>query len=1359
MSNAFIGGNHSLLRVLFILVLFMAAFSGNAFAGDKIYINPHDDLQKWPIFVYGVGDIIQSVLISIRDVVDSSGFITLTLTMTMLGFLFLMFKSLEEIKPGVIVSFFVGIWVFSYFLNTAKVDVIIYDQYNHAGGGAQHLLVDDVPAIVGVPISFISSSVHSLQKMISDKLMMPDTTTPYSSFAVSSVGYNFLGSIIRDSTKIRITNPNIKASFDEYFAQCVLYAEYSGNLNPATLLTTDDILGAIKLTTKSRYVKFYDPNTGDVSLKTCADAYTQLESYFTRATVKKKMVEKNVPAINFSGLGIAPTSALASAYSVIGASGSGGNIAVQNALINSINGAYSHSAALTGSNELSLAINTEQAKTSQTTGWLTGAAVFSDMVVYLLGGLQALVFALMPIVITLAVLPGFGLKLVGSVIKIVLWLALWPLGLEIVNYLGVFAQAQQYSPYISGTNGVSIGTQLGLKESTAKLSMVFSLIATIVPMLLYSIINKGEMAMTEALSKGLGTDLGKAAGAAAAKGDVAYDVWNSNNVSSGSYNTAHQITGGSKGVTIDNAWGQGSFTDNKSSLFKQRDMNNPMDTPKFEAKSAISESGGDQRSVMTAKASSVIKQHVDSEAAQKLEQWGVGATNSSAFNKAQSLSDLASVASARASQASIKSGVNNKVYVGHKESKQWKQEAEAGFHKSYNLFRSLGAVSAGGRILGSKLIEGLKGVSSADKKLLSSFSGQDARVAAAALVTRSLMEGRLQALSSSNLSDEEKAKAAQQIVSDSVATGMQMAHSGDDKASSDEKKFKKSDDFLSDMKNFVTSDKFINGLGTAASVVGTALMFAPGLGTLFGAGLRGMGALSKAYLAARASSKFIKGFQSTEKASALARRLNKGARHRVEEKGKGSPKRHSPSRAKKFFRAAKAASGMALPDLRFKGGVGVGTSQGEEIGDGTDFNHGVENSDSSSEKAEGGTSTKDEKGLNNSLSRQVNWLLNNGYNESTLKSELNSFGLSLNKTDGKTYGVDYTKSKTVTYGQSINGRVFDNMVPAGAFDADAIRATVKEQIGQHDQQTDGASLTPEQREALRQGGQKAKRVDVNEVVLNDKEKAAYKAAATAKGPEEQKFMNNFNQNRRQVLSTLVKGSDGLVSAIKKVNQDRSAQNVASTVKGLPILKDLSSLIGGMAPRDYQAKSDAIVGELNQMTVFGAGKDNDLQRGKFAFMDDQNNPVFAVKDSSGSYFGTYNPELNSFEKTGMSVNESYAKGVKVIAKTDSGGREIVSPLGSLGGRAFYKNEDNDVMVGSQNGLSKVENGSDLIYSLLSDENGGSMRAISLGKYGGQNYYENDSGELMVQTNTGVSRVNNTSEELVVRSHLGLSGMNR
>lgn len=542
---------------LVYLISFLSIFLSSSVLGASEQIKLYDGNTEelWTIYVYGIGNVIFDVFNVLNLIVDDSEFITITITIALIGLLVAGWKYSEKFDPKILLGYFFGILIISYGIQGAKSDILIIDQYSSQGLGTTEYKVTEVPAIVAVPISLISSGIHEIQSLFSDAVSIPgNASVTYSNFSVGNKGFDFLSKILSSSQNIKITDPSLLGTFNEYFNQCVMYELYLGNIKTSTIFSSDNLLDTLKVSTASRYSQVTN-TTGGVEMMTCLDTYNYIKEEMTVNSMI--FANRSMSNISINSLGILPTSSLAAAYQAVGASTANGtNIATQNAIINAINGAYAQAAAATGTNDLTMAINTEQAKNAQFAGWATGAEVFSSVVVYLLGGIQALLFAILPLVLILSAIPSLGLKMLGNVFRMVLWLSLWPLGLEIVNFLSLSVSAPYYNQYTT-TAGVTLGSTSGMTDATSKFTLVFSLISTMVPVLLYQLVNKMDLGLSEVLSRGSGAAAGAAAGAATVKGDVSYDSWRSNTTTAGKFDTAFQLTGGNQGSIIHNSANQG----------------------------------------------------------------------------------------------------------------------------------------------------------------------------------------------------------------------------------------------------------------------------------------------------------------------------------------------------------------------------------------------------------------------------------------------------------------------------------------------------------------------------------------------------------------------------------------------------------------------------------------------------------------------------------------------------------------------------------------------------------------------------------------------------------------------------------
>jgi len=1244
--------NNKILSILILTIAFLASGSAIAWTGgeDKIFIDPSEETKMWSIYVYGVGDVVKEVLIATKMLTTSDDFITFTMVVILIGLFITASRFAVEMDGRRIVGFFFGIVFFSYALVGAKVDVVVSDQYNHSGG-PQNYVVQDVPAVVGLPISFITTGINKLQVLFSQALSMPGGGINYSDYSVAGKGFNFLGSIVKDSQSIQITNPNVKASFEEYFAQCVMYEQYNGSLVGVDLLSTNDILADIEVDIESRFARYYDATTGAVTLETCKDIYANIKTIMEDSGIVGEFINSSMSGYKFANLGITPTNAIASAYSALGATGTGTNIASQNAIINTITGAYEHASTITGAEEIALAINTEQAKKAQTTGWLTGAEVFSDMVLYLLGGLQALVFAMMPLLVAFVAIPGMGMQLVVSVLKIILWLSLWPLGLEVVNFLAVHVQVHTYSQNIVGSNGVTFSTSIGMSESTAKMTMVFSLVATIMPMLLYSLINKGEFSLTEAMSKGLGADQGKAAGAAAAKGDVSYDNWKSNSVAASQYNTAFSNAMGDMGTTVHANNGLASIKANVGQSFQVTAHDQQINSSKQSDSERVSENSKLSENVSVT--SGKVFARVDGMASSRVQSVTDSEIDGDSWSKSIAASDLWAKNQDFSKNVQTTVGRNKNAKTG----KETRAAERMAFSRQVGAnLSTLGIFRKSGSKNGINMDE-VKKLEDSDptKAALTRAhqSGTGLAGAATAIAMRSQMGAAIEDINNTEgLSDEEKlarisatqsnlaaaasgelAKSQGYVSEDGKLTyasgdkkGQELSQ--EDKSNFIEKTDKAVSGWINDFKQDWDKSDTMGKAGMVAMTASTALMFT-GAGAILGGALRGASLGFKAFEASnsKAAIGVINAMNNENKVpeiKSLKKKTNeqKGYENRNQE-GAVTPPPQKETKGAKALRFLRKATEVGYLTGAARGSIDneVTDSASVQENDGYDFNLGTGNA--SNEAASKGNSVNESKTRVENVQQLMQYVEANGFTESlttsetdnwsSLKGRVTELSKSVDRASAreKGVGVNYTAAASpdaaAAFANGLKGQ------PVTTVDPNTVKVV--------SDATKDIPKVPDESP-----------IDLNEAERTKEAELAKRVADTAAQRED--FTPDGKPTKGEFNKAALNNGDDIYNAIVSANQGDFEALRNGTERG-GTSGFLKKHIGDvkLPTVDGQALKDEAMVKLNNNISFHGLSDGEVVEGSFAMMGKDSSgadmPIVRFGEGENGRFGTYNPETQKF----------------------------------------------------------------------------------------------------------------------------------
>lgn len=367
-----------------------------------------------------------------------------------------------------------------------------------------------VPAVVGIPASLISTAGYQITRQIEASFSIPDGMK-----MSAGAPFNLAAAMLNDAAQANISDPNIASSMAYYVQDCVVPAIANGQMTAAELITSTDFLGGPlqQATSKSIMVAtLLDPaGVGTSGIATCEEAYGFLKtainatgngaaSYLSNASAWAKTPAFNV--VNSAADAIAR-------WSSNNGITDGGALVKQSAVLGTFNGAFKQAAAATGNSDFLVGLNVSQAQQQQVSGWIMGAEVFNRTMGYVYAILQVFVFAITPLVLAAAMVPGLGFALLKNFGQILLWLAIWQPMLAIVNFIVVAMQQPELQNALAAASasGTTYGftlTNMGIiSQKTANLRAAALFIGTMVPALSWGLV-KGSVDFSRFVGEAVG---------------------------------------------------------------------------------------------------------------------------------------------------------------------------------------------------------------------------------------------------------------------------------------------------------------------------------------------------------------------------------------------------------------------------------------------------------------------------------------------------------------------------------------------------------------------------------------------------------------------------------------------------------------------------------------------------------------------------------------------------------------------------------------------------------------------------------------------------------------------------------------
>lgn len=508
--------------------------------------------DTWTFYGYGNGYALAQILEAIKRLTDpdsNPGFRTLSLVLATVGFLYVAFTGILSGSLHKIAMYFAGLLLTVYMLFSLTVDIYIEDMVWDGLGAPQFTQrVEGVPAAIGLPAVVISEIGMWATRGIETNF----TTPNFERLRISEgAPVGMAASMLNDMKNIRLTDPYLRSSIQSFINDCALPNIFNGSISPVNLIRSKDAWGVLGTNLNPAvYTVVYDEADPNGGMESCDEAYTKIDNRF----------RKQAPAL-LNGMGEASPFWLqqAAGSTVLAQAAvedsfswaSNGSVvqdatglATQAAIAEMYKGTYQYAAMSTGSSELISALNIEQARRSQKSGWYSTAILFRDMAGYFFAILQAFVIGLAPIVFSAILVPGLGRKMGTSYAQVMTWLILWWPGLAIVNYIMMLYFQGQTSGYLA--DGLTMANMGAVSEMSDKMVMASGFMSTLVPAIMWGLVSGSGYAFTSVLDRASGAQQAAAAADNMSSGSAQAGQVSMNNANMNAHQTSHRYTSGNE---------------------------------------------------------------------------------------------------------------------------------------------------------------------------------------------------------------------------------------------------------------------------------------------------------------------------------------------------------------------------------------------------------------------------------------------------------------------------------------------------------------------------------------------------------------------------------------------------------------------------------------------------------------------------------------------------------------------------------------------------------------------------------------------------------------------------------------------
>ena len=528
----------------------LLALPGLAIADNVL--TPGGGADTWTFYGYGNGYALAQILEAIKRMTDPAsnpGFRNLTMVLALVGFLTLSFTGIISGAFHKIAFYFGGMLLTIYLLFSLKINIYVEDMvWDGAGVPQFSQQVQGVPAAIGLPAVVISEIGMWATRGVETNFTTPD----FQNLRISEgAPVGMAASMLNDMRNIRLSDPYLRSSIQSFINDCALPNIFNGQISPVTLITSTNAWGVLgNNLNEAVYTAVYSAAEPRGEMYACDEAYASIDSRLqaTAPALVNGMGEVS-PFWLHQAAGDTTLSQAALEDSFRWASGGSvvqdaTGLATQAAIAEMYSGTYEYAAMATGSSELISALNIEQARRAQQSGWYSTAILFRDMAGYFFAILQAFVIGLAPIVFAAILVPGLGRKMGTSYAQVMTWLVLWWPGLAIVNYIMMLYFQGQTTGYIS--DGLTMANMGVVTEMSDKMVMASGFMSTLVPAIMWGLVSGSGYAFTSVLDRASGAQHAATAASSISTGTASAGQVSMNNANMNAHQTSHRYTSGNE---------------------------------------------------------------------------------------------------------------------------------------------------------------------------------------------------------------------------------------------------------------------------------------------------------------------------------------------------------------------------------------------------------------------------------------------------------------------------------------------------------------------------------------------------------------------------------------------------------------------------------------------------------------------------------------------------------------------------------------------------------------------------------------------------------------------------------------------
>lgn len=452
----------------------------------------------WEIYAYQNSDSLFGVLNAVAAIAGANNFKGALAIVAFCGFVSAIFAYAVAPQKLQGWQWLASITLVLSVLFVPRVTVGIVDKT----GSSAVAVVDNVPFGLAVFGSLSSTVGNTLTELYETAMqVLPGRANLPAELTYQRNGLLFGNRLIREASRVVFQEPNFRTDLISFINNCTMYDLASGDISTEAFATSGDVWPLMANPNPARFTPITDAS-GTPTVAPCPQAYQVLNARLPAqvSRIQTLLAQRMNPTLPGTVAASLIGGQVEQAYirnGIANAAASAADLIRQNALINAVN----DTSLLAGQRvndpaSMLLAVGRAQAVAQTNAAWINNGKLAEQALPVIRNTIEAIVYAIFPIVILLLLMTGGRETMMGlkNYISVLIWIQLWPPLYAILNYMAMVHAARELeaSASVGGVTALSLMTSSSIYSGAISGEAVVGYLTMSIPVIAWAGLKRME---------------------------------------------------------------------------------------------------------------------------------------------------------------------------------------------------------------------------------------------------------------------------------------------------------------------------------------------------------------------------------------------------------------------------------------------------------------------------------------------------------------------------------------------------------------------------------------------------------------------------------------------------------------------------------------------------------------------------------------------------------------------------------------------------------------------------------------------------------------------------------------------------